>query len=388
MRTPTLLVAAATAMALLTARPAAAQQTASDSAHILLQAARLLQFEGHGRTAREVLDRLLLLFPGTPQADTARSMAVRAPEPEATGFGKTGFIIYHTLYGAFLGVAIPAAFGADDPEPYGAGLILGAPLGFFASRAYANGRPLTDGQSGIINFGSFWGTWQGFGWQEVLGIGEKEVCDDFGYCYDEESDTAPWASAVVGGLAGLGAGLLAAKGPVSAGTSSLVFNASLWGTWYGYAAGVLLDSGSDGDDRLLASLIGGNVGLIAAIPAARAWKPSRTQVRLASAGGLMGGVVGAGVAVLADADDDKAVVGIISGGVTAGLIAGAVLGRDRDQTSAFSGSEGTDYALVNVKDGVRLGVPMPIPTVLRLDTAKGRATTPGVRFTLFNAQLP
>jgi len=384
MRLTHLLAATGLAAALFAPRPAAAQQTAADSAHVLLQAARVLQAQGHAGVARDVLDRLLLLFPGTPQADSARAMALRAPEPEATGFGKTGFIIYHTLYGAFLGVAIPAALGADDPEPYGVGLILGAPLGFFASRAYASGRPLTDGQTGIINFGSFWGTWQGFGWQEVLGIGDQEVCE-VDYCYEEDSDTAPWASAVIGGLTGLGAGLLAAKGPVSAGTSSLIFNSSLWGTWYGYALGTFFDA--EDDDLLMASLIGGNVGLLAAIPAAHAWKPSRTQVRLASAGGLMGGIVAAGVAVLADADEDKAVVGIITGGVTAGLIGGAILGRDRGQTSASTGA-GADFALVNVRDGVRIGVPMPIPTMLRLDTAKGRATTPGVRLTLFSAQLP
>lgn len=385
MRLTHLLAAAGLAAALLTPRSAAAQQTATDRAQVLLQAAKVLQAQGQGRTAREVLDRLLLLFPGTPQADSARAMMARAPEPEATGFGKTGFIIYHTLYGGFLGVAIPAAFGADDPEPYGVGLILGAPLGFFASRAFANSRPLTEGQSGIVNFGSFWGTWQGFGWQAALDLGEQQVCDG-DYCYNDESDTAPWASAVVGGLAGLGAGLLAAKGPVSAGTSSMIFNASLWGTWYGFAAGTFLDA--EDDDMLMATLIGGNVGLIAAIPASLAWKPSRTQVRLSSAGGLMGGIVASGIAVLSDTDDDKAVVGIISAGVTAGLIGGAILGRDRGQTSAAGEPGGGDFALVNVRDGVRLGVPMPIPTMLRLDTAKGRATTPGVRLTLFNAQLP
>jgi len=385
MRLIRLLAAAGLVATLVGPRTAAAQQTAADSAHILLEAARVLQFQGHAGVAREVLDRLLRLFPGTPQADSARAMVTRAPEPEATGFGKTGFVIYHTLYGGFLGLAIPAAFGADDPEPYGVGLILGAPLGFFLSRAYSKDRPLTDGQTGIINFGSLWGTWQGFGWQEALDLGEQQVCDG-DFCYNEESDTAPWTAAVIGGLTGLGAGLLAARGPVPAGTSAMIFNASLWGTWYGFAAGTFLDA--EDDDMLMATLIGGNVGLIAAIPASLAWKPSRTQVRLSSAGGLMGGIVAAGIAVLADTDDDKAAVGIISAGVTAGLIGGAILGRDRGQTSAAADGEGIDFALVNVKDGVRLGVPMPIPTMLRLDTARGRATTPGVRLTLFNAQLP
>lgn len=378
----TLIIALGLALTVAAARPAAAQ-TAADSAHVLLQAARLLQAQGHTRTAREVLDRLVLLFPGTAQADTARDLARRAPEPEATGFGKTGFIVYHTIYGAFLGLAVPLAFGADEPEPIGLGLILGAPTGFFLSRAYAGGRQLTDGQTGIVNFGSFWGTWQGIGWQQALDIGDTKTCD-VDYCYTDGSDTAPWAAAVLGGLTGLGVGLLAARGPVRSGTSAMVFNSSMWGTWFGFAAGTLFDA--EDDDLLMATLIGGNVALLAALPADAAWKPTRANVRLASAGGLMGGIVALGVAVLADVDDEKATVGIVSAGAAAGLVTGAILGRDQPASGADGGM--FDPGLVNVDRGVRLGVPMPTPTLLKLDTAKGRAKTPGLRFTLLHAKLP
>jgi hypothetical protein len=364
-----------------------AQQTASDSAQVLLQAARLLQAQGQGRLARELLGRVVVLFPGTAAADTARILVSRTPEPESTGFARTSFIVYHTLYGGFLGLAIPAAFGAEEPEPYGAGLILGAPAGFFLSRAYAGSRPLTDGQAGVINFGSFWGTWQGFGWSEVFNLGDEEVCE-VDFCYTEESGTAGWAAAVVGGLTGLGVGLLAAKAPVAPGTSTLIFSSSLWGTWYGFALGTLFDA--EDDDLLAATLAGGNIGLLAAIPAAHAWKPTRSQVRLASAGGLMGGIVALGIGILADVDDEKGAVAIISAGVTAGLIGGAVLGRDRSATVADASGEVFDPALVNVGNGhgLRLGVPLPTPTLIRLNTAKGRATTPGLRITLFHARLP
>lgn len=364
---------------------ARAQQT-TDSAHVLLETARVLQAEGYGKIARDVLGRLLVLFPLAPQADTARTLLGRTPEPEATQLGRTGFIAYHTAYGGFLGVAIPAALGADDPEPYGAGLMLGAPGGFFLSRLYSGSRNLSDGQAGTINFGSLWGTWQGFGWQEVLGIGDKEVCVDGepGFCYDEESTTARWASAVVGGLTGLGVGLLAANKPISSGTSSLVFNSSLWGTWYGFAISAILEA--EDEERLAAALVGGNAAILAAIPAAGALKPTRSQVRLASAGGAMGGVVGLGLAILTGVDDTKGFLAIVSGGTTLGLVTGGVLGRDKDDALASARPMGT--ALVNVNDGVRLGVPLPTPTLLRLDTARGRATTPGLRLTLLDARLP
>ena len=185
--------------------PLPAQQTAADSAQVLLDAARLLQRQGYLDLAREVLRIAATRYPDTAAGLEASRESSRLPAGQVTGFSRTGFFLYNTLYGGFLGVAIPAAFGADGPEAYGAGLLIGAPLGFFASRAYARGRNLTDGQAGIIDFASFWGTWQGFGWRAVFNIGEEEICE-IDYCYTNGSDTAPWAAGVIGGLTGLGAG--------------------------------------------------------------------------------------------------------------------------------------------------------------------------------------
>jgi hypothetical protein len=364
----------------LTAPALPAQQTAADSARVLLDAARLLQQQGYPDLARELFRIAAARYPTTAAGLEATRESARIPEPPVTGFGRTGFLLYNTLYGGFLGLAIPAAFGADGPEAYGAGLLIGAPLGFFASRAYARGRNITDGQAGIIDFASFWGTWQGLGWRAVFDLGEEEICE-FDFCYTTGSDTAPWTASVIGGLTGLGVGLLLAQKPIAAGTSSTVFNGALWGTWYGIAIGILADL--EDDDLLAAALIGGNVGVLAAIPAALAWKPASSQVRIATAAGLAGGLAGSGLALLVNTDDEKANIGMIAGGTTVGLIAGALLARDREPR----GQEAAlfDPALFTIRDGLRIGLPMPTPTAIPVERARKRSMVPGLQLKLLDA---
>jgi hypothetical protein len=372
------------ALALFAAAPALpAQQTTADSAQVLLDAARVLEREGRTRLARDLFRLITEHYPGTPAATAAASAAQALPEPEVTSFGRTGFYLYHTLYGAFLGLAVPAAFGADGPEPYGAGLLVGAPLGFFGSRAYAKGQIVTDGQAGVISFGSFWGTWQGLGWRAVFEIGDEEVCDEFG-CYHNESDTAPWVAAIAGGLTGLATGVAFAQAPIHRGTSTMIFNSALWGSWYGLALGILTDM--EDDDLLAATLIGGDVGVLAAIPAANIWKPTPSQVRLASVVGLAGGFAGGGLALLFNVDDDKTAVALAAGGTTIGLIGGAMLAKGQGSDDGGGGAD-LDLALFNLGDGVRLGFPIPIPSAVRTGRATGRQSVPGVRLTLLGGSF-
>jgi hypothetical protein len=359
----------------------AAQDTRGDSAAVLLRSARVLEAQGKIRLARALLRYLVERYPETLAAGAARDAWRGLPEATITGLSRTGFLVWNTLYGAFLGVAVPAAF---DAEPYGVGLLIGAPLGFFASRAYAGSRPLTAGQAGLIDFGSFWGTWQGFGWRAALDLGGSGEC--IGDICDRTSDTAPWVAAIVGGLGGLGLGVAASQGPVPAGTSSLIFNASMWGTWYGLAAGILAD-GSD-DAKLAFTLIGGNLGLLAAIPAAKAWRPSPDRIRTISAAGLAGGFAGLGVLLIAEGESDQAVVSVVSAGVTAGLVAGTLLTRhtvyDDHQAQAGPATAVVSRSVA----GWRVGLPLPTPAMVPAGDARGRRPwAPGVRVSLVDARF-
>ncbi len=366
-------------------RPVAAQMSRTDSATALLRSARVLDAEGAGDLAREVYRFLLDRFGDTPAAAEARAAMTAAGEPAIRGLSRTGFIAYHTFYGTFLGIAVPAALGADSDAPYGVGLLVGAPTGFFASRAYAASRPLTEGQAGLIEFGSLWGTWQAIGWRAVFEIGNRTECVD-SFCYDLESDTAPWVAGILGGLTGLGVGLAVASRPVTETTATLISNSAGWGSWYGLAAAMILDA--EEDWVVAATLIGGNLGLLAAIPAARGWNPPPERIRTISAAGAAGGVAGLGVLLLVTGEDTQAAFGILSAGVTVGLVTGTILTRNTPNPSRqVTTRSHPSGALVQFGDGVRFGLPAPVPTLVPTPDGARKLWAPGIRVSLLDARF-
>lgn len=368
--------------ACLTAAPALAAQTRADSANIVLDAARALQREGRDAAARELLRLIRTRYAATPAALVADSLLLTlSGVPVTSGTGRTGYITFHTLYGGFLGVVIPQALGADGPEPYGAGLLAGAPLGYFASRAFARRRITTPGQAGIASFATTWGTWQGLALQQTLDIGDRETCDQFG-CFRETSETAPWAAMAVGGLAGIVAGHLIASRPIPGGTSTTISHASFWGTWFGLSLGKVF--GAE-DDRLWATtLAGGNALLLAAIPAAAGWRPSPAQVRLTTAAGLAGGLIGFGIDLLANIEDEKTAFAIPAATSAIGLVAGALATRgQRDPDEAPP----TNLALLTIRDGVRFSVPIPLPAAVPTDRAGRRRFAPGFIIGLLDVEF-
>ena len=216
-----------------------------------------------------------------------------------------------TLYGSWLGIAVPGAFGAESSEPYGVGLLFGGPTGFLVGRSLARSLNLTEGQARAITLGGSWGTWQGFGWREVLDLGTDEVCDTYPdgmFCYEEDSGEETFAAMVLGGLAGIAAGAALSGRDITPGTGTTVNFGALWGTWFGVASGVLLDLE---DDRLLAAtLLGGNAGLAATAVLAPSWNVSRSRARLVSIAGVIGGLAGAGIDLLTQLESEKVAIGI------------------------------------------------------------------------------
>lgn len=355
-----------------------AQDTRADSAATLLRAARVLEARGELRLARELLRVLAERFPETATAAEGRRVSSQMGEEESlVGFNRGGFIAYHTAFGAWLGVVIPAALDADASEAYGAGLLVGAPLGFFGSRALAQRRNLSSGQAALLQFGSTWGTWQAVGWQELLRLGVEEICEaDF--CYETSSNTAGWVAALVGGVAGFGAGLLASRIELTQGQAAVVTQSAIWGTWYGAALGTLISE--DEDVTLGGALLGGNLALLVAIPAARSWRPTAAKVRTITAAGLGGGLAGLGVVLLTSTDSDDGVIGIMAASTTLGLIGGAALVRDR--SGPDQGAAGP--ALLNYRGNWSLGTPLPTPAAILTPDGARRHRVPGVRIPLLH----
>jgi len=371
------------AVVLLGAGPVQAQSRA-DTAAVLLDAAKTFQSEGRLDLAEELMSFLVERYADTESAASARTDLAAVRAERRAGRGQAGYVVWSTIFGAWMGVAVPGALGAEGAEPYGLGLLIGAPVGFFASRAYGKSTNITAGSSRTITFSWLWGTWQAMGWRAALDLGETaDVCDQFGCGSD--AGRSPWVAAVVGGVAGYAAGIAASRAwEVDTGTTEMLWHSSIWGTGYGFALGFLADL--EGDNLLASALVGGNVGLGASIPAANHWSPTSGQVRLASVAGLAGAVAGLGLDLLLTVDSEKTAVAIPTIGATIGLIGGAIITRHDDPGPIPEEDvRGLQSALLQVDGGWGLGIPAPIP-VRRSRLLPDGSTEwgPGVEVKLFD----
>jgi hypothetical protein len=368
-----------------------AQVTRADSAAVLLGAARNFQNLGRGQVAEALFHYISERFGNTPAGVEAIAALRVLPEEGAGQSSQVELMVWATTFGAWMGVAIPGALGADGPEAYGAGLLLGAPLGFLGGRSLARSRSLSEGQVRTITFGSLWGSWMGFGVMELFDWGEREYCD-FDVCYVEGPDGPDVFKAfVIGGLAGTVTGAVLARKPIPMGVATAASLGAFWGTWFGVAGGVI--AGLENDPLLASTLIGGNVGLLATAKLAPGWGVSRNRARLVSIAGVIGGLAGAGVDLLVQPDDEKVAIGIPLAGSIVGLAVGSGLtsGMDAGGGGGPGGSGGAGpssamASLVSVQDGqLSLGFPTPFPTMVEVENARGFSFRPALGMTLFRA---
>ncbi|HSM62228.1 MAG TPA: hypothetical protein VK849_15575, partial [Longimicrobiales bacterium] len=178
----------AAALVLAPGAPAAAQLVPEDSAAVLLQAARSFEAEGRPEVAAALYQLIAERYGSTAAGIEARERLAGARAAEMGQSGRTELQVWTTMYGLWLGVAVPAAFGAEGSPPYGVGLLLGGPAGLLAGRALSRSA-LSPGQTRAITFGGTWGTWQGLGWAEVLDLGENEEICELDVCYVDGDNT-------------------------------------------------------------------------------------------------------------------------------------------------------------------------------------------------------
>ncbi len=326
--------------------------------------------------ARVRLERL-----GVPEGPTpvrlAQGDAPRDPPPDRRG--DTEFRVWSTLYGLWLGVAVPMLADAEGSESYGAGLLLGGPTGYLAGRVFS--RSLSVGRARTISWAGTWGTWQGVGWANALNLGAEAGCES---CGPGEKEVV--ATALAGGLTGIvTAGLLSRD--VTEGTAAATYLGSLWGTWFGLAGATVLDL--DDEAMWASTLLVGDAGLIAGALAGSRFDFSSRRAHMISLGGLIGGFGGVGIALITKPDGTEAAFAIPLATSLAGLGFGALLTRDGadaaggESSAARAGSGSAPPALLTWSHGTQpaVGLPMPFPTTVPDPERNGR------RHTIWNVPL-
>jgi hypothetical protein len=325
------IVAFATACLFWIATPARSEAqvvTPADSAGVLVNIAQQLRAEGRADLAAALLRLVRERYPDTPAAAEAERLLAINAQNRRDESGRTELIVFGTTYGVALGVGIPVALESESAEAYGLGLILGAPAGFLASRAYARSRPLSEGQASAIISGALWGGWQTFGWANVFDIGEEETCE---FCGEGGMDADVVATTMIlGSVVGLGVGAALSQKNITTGTAATTNFGALWGTWFGAAAAIYADQ--DNDAFLTSLLIGGNAGLVGAALGNRRWQLSESRARLISISGVGGLVASLGLLLIMqpnDAGNETVLVPLV--GSVAGLGLGAYWTRHMER---------------------------------------------------------
>lgn len=362
--------------------------TRADSAAVLVRAAGDFEREGDDHSAEALYRYVADRFSGTSAAEAANAW-LRAPAAgRPGGLSRVELPVFGALYGLWLGVAVPAAFGADSGEAYGAGLLVGGPAGLFTARAAQRSRGYSEGQVRAISWGGTFGTWQGFGWTEVLGVGVEKVCA-FDMCYEEDNGEELLGGMILGGLAGITTGAIIARGPVGSGTSSAAQGGSTWGTIYGATIAELLGGDDGGDGVLVAALIGGNAGLIGGAALARKYDLTRPRIRMINLGAIVGGLGGLGIDLLVSADGDVALAIPLVTSIGGLVLAAAATGDDPRAPEAPDADGDFGASLLGWRDGrLSLRPPLPTPTLLPIDDVNGRTQMrPGLRLEVFRASF-
>jgi hypothetical protein len=366
-----------------------AQITRSDSANVLLHIAQELREAGQLSRARVLMQVLLQRYGDTPEAGPASDLLAQLGNEDEPGSGTVELVAWHTLFGTAVGALVPAAFGLEGPEAYGAGLLLGGPIGFFGSYGLARARTLTAGQALAIDFGSMWGMIQGPMIRDWLDIGDGQDCFATGsgtVCRETTPDEATPAAMLVGGLSGLLiASVVAPPRSISTSTGLSMIFGSHWGIYFGFIAATLANAEED-EGEIPFMLLGGNgLALAGALGMPKlGWSSSR--VWLVHLGGLMGVAAGFGVGAITDPDSEVLGAGIMAVGGLAGLAIGVAVTSGDDIGGIGSGSAAMSDALLNLRgQRVQLGVPVPTPGLVPSRHGDGRSL--GLKLSLFKGRF-
>jgi len=371
---------------------ASAQVTQSDSAAVLLGVATRLRAEGRNAMANSLLDLIVERYGNTPSAAEARALRAQQSRVQEEGSGKTELLVWSTTYGLALGVLTPVAFGVDDPEVYGLGLIAGGPAGFLIGRSILKQRPVSEGQARAISFGTLWGAWQGYAIAEILDLDDRDPACDFDPCYygPQEDGEVLLRASLLGSVAGLAGGLYLSRKPIPAGTATAVNFGAFWGTWYGTVVNILMsDEDGESDRGITLAALGGNAGLLFTALTAPRMQLSVARARLISITGVAGLLAGFGILLVANPDDisnEAILVPALTSALGLGL--GAYWTRDYDERSRGGGDGGDGGALLERRaDSWKLGLPEPGIRALEIRRNGRPAFAPGLSVSLFKARF-
>lgn len=256
-----------------------------------------------------------------------RTSTVRIELEAPPRSGRRELLIAGTVGGGIWGAsAFSTIFGADTT--YGSlGGLVGLGIGFTGAY-YGVPRDIEVGTSSYLIGATLIGAAEGFAISSFFAC---DTVDDMGELSTPCNDDAIAGAGLVAAIGGLGfAAATSGRFDLDAGDAALINSGALWGS----VAGGLFFTVFDADFRVRAPLLfaGLNLGLVTGATLAARYEVSRGHVALIDVSGLAGMIAGVATAGIVgdEADDGERLPHFALGGLTLGLIAGAILTRDMD----------------------------------------------------------
>lgn len=289
---------------------------------------------GRQKKARQELERLRAEHPEHPASLLAASLLLRMDEVEfgtqeqdaqfgsrrPSGLARAELATTQTLAGIALGGWMCGLAECDDGRVIVSVLTLGAAAGLTGSLLLTDNKGITPGRALAINTGTAWGIYNG---AMIAAITDADSRGLFG-------------ALLAGQLLGTAAGITAAAltNP-TAGDASMVTSAGLWaGGLMFMINGISEFNLFKGNGDLTSVLVMGDLGLVtgALLRGFDVLQMSRSRALLIDSGGLMGTLLGMGIAVLIAGGDITAPVLFVPGllGMLGGLTGTFFLTDDWD----------------------------------------------------------
>ncbi len=271
--------------------------------------------------AREILRRL----EDGRETMTVGELPAPAPPGEGRDTGPTAFaraelVVAQTIHGVGLGLELCLLASCDDSRAIGAAMVVGGGAGLGLSLLLTSDG-ITPGHAALLNSGTFWGAATG-----LFTIGTINP---------SESRAVP-VSMMAGQLAGMGVGHLIWRAThASSADVAVATSGGMWADFVTLMLGfTIANGGPDEPEPMFGALLGSTVlGLGAGALLADAYPMSRSRVLVIDGGGVAGGLVGVGAALIIQSDEAAPYFLLPAIGAVGGLVTTAILTRGWDDDS-------------------------------------------------------
>lgn len=271
----------------------------------------------------------------TLEITAGRTSTVRVELEAPPRSGRRELLIASTVGGGIWGASAFGTIFGNDSTYSSLGGLVGLGIGF-GGGYYGVPRDIGVGSSSYLIGATLIGVAEGFAIATFFACDSET--DELGALDTSCDEDAIAGSSLVGGIGGLAfAAATFRRFDLDAGDAALINSGALWGS----IAGGLFFTVFEADLRVRAPLLfaGLNLGLVTGVTLASRYDVSRGQVALVDLSGLAGMIAGVAVAGIIETETDAGDGSerrshFALGGMALGLIAGALLTRDRDDPKA------------------------------------------------------